>query len=68
MEKSVYYINTRNGRRGDKEIIEDLKKSTAIVFDGEGETKETRNQERLVRKMHRPIWYRPKTGFLDGRF
>jgi len=64
MKKLVYIISSKNGKRKDEEIVEDLKKADVIVFKGGERNKEIARQEKLVIKMHRPIWYRPKPGFL----
>jgi len=68
MRESVYFINSANGKKKTPDIINDLKKADAIVCEGGKQTKEIARQKQIIKKMHMPIWYRPKVGFLNQRF
>ena len=68
MEKSVYFIDSEKGKKSLVEIRKELQKADVIVFKGGKRTKGVNKQEKLVIKMNKPIWYRPKPGFLNQRF
>lgn len=64
----LYYINEKNGKRSKEEITQDIEKAEAIVSQEEGGSKPIRKQHEIIKKMHRPIWYRPRPDFLKQRF
>ena len=68
MGKSIYIINSENGKRPLGEIIKDLVEANTIVFQGGNRNRSIARQVRLVEKMHLHMWYRPKPGCLDQCF